>query len=226
MRDTSGRFHILAFMDDFKCHTSSKKGLKTLTQELERSTAELGLRLNTEKCGMYSRVTEPIKEEETPFLPAVRNGYKYLGIEQLERDTTTNFETVSMKAIQTTEQIFKSSLTTPQRAHLFNSTVIPSIIYVMGNLYPDEKRATTLKKCRDLDKEVRKILIKENIKGKTTSNDHVYLLTNKGGIGLRSIEVETEIQMVKKGIYVRSHPEMQATCKSYEALKRGDGENR
>ncbi|XP_044750656.1 uncharacterized protein LOC123310991 [Coccinella septempunctata] len=225
MRDTCGRFHILAFMDDFKCHTSSKKGLKTLTQEIERSAAELGLKLNREKCGMYSRVTEPIEEEETPFLPAVRNGYKYLGIEQLERDINTNYETVKAKAIQTTEQIFKSPLTTPQKAQLFNSTVIPSIIYIMGNLYPDEKRATTLKKCRDLDKEVRKVLVKENIKGKTTSNDHVYLPTNKGGIGLRSIELETEIQMVRKGIYLRSHPEMQAACKNYEALQRGGWRN-
>ncbi|XP_044751637.1 uncharacterized protein LOC123311637 [Coccinella septempunctata] len=127
--------------------------------------------------------------------------------------------------MQTTKQIFESVLTTPQKAQLYNSTVVPSVIYIMGNLYPDEKRASTLKKCRDIDKEVRKVLVKNNIKWKTTSNDHVYLPISKGGIGLKSIEVETEIQMVRKGIYIRSHTEMKEAEEKYLALQRGEWRN-
>ncbi|XP_044751627.1 uncharacterized protein LOC123311629 [Coccinella septempunctata] len=89
----------------------------------------------------------------------------------------------------------------------------------MGNLYPDEKGATTVKNCREVDKEVRKVLIENNIKGKTTTNNHIYLPVSRGGQGMKFIEVEAEIHMVKKGVYIRSHPEMQEAHESYIQLQ-------
>lgn len=121
--------------------------------------------------------------------------------------------------LKTTEKIFKSKLTVPQKVHLFNTTAVPSALYVLGNIYPDEKRSTTLKKCRDLDKSIRKILTIENIRGRTTSNAHVYLPGGKGGMAMRSIELEVEIQIVRRGIYLMSHEELKETRKSYEDLK-------
>ncbi|XP_044750696.1 uncharacterized protein LOC123311016 [Coccinella septempunctata] len=214
-------------MDDFKCHTATKKGLKILTEELRRSARELGLVLNENKCGFYSggRQVQDGEDEEPSFLPEVRRGYKYLGLEQLERDTKNNFETIEEKIKQLTSKICKSQLTTGQKAKLFNSTVVSSAIYVMGNIYPDEKRASTLKRCRDLDKEVRKILVETNLKGRTTSNAHIYIPASIGGMGLWSIELEAEIQYIRRGIYIKSHPEMKETMKMYEKLQQAGWRN-
>lgn len=178
IKNTRGKFKVLAFMDDIKCNTSTKKALRAVTEELEKCGREIGLVLNRTKCGKYSRTGDETDDEAgdgSEFLPEVRGGYKYLGLEQLERDTAQNYLDVEEHVLKTTEKIFKSKLTVPQKVHLFNTTAVPSALYVLGNIYPDEKRSTTLKKCRDLDKSIRKILTIENIRGRTTSNAHVYL---------------------------------------------------
>ncbi|XP_044750695.1 uncharacterized protein LOC123311015 [Coccinella septempunctata] len=178
----------------------------------------MGLVLNTSKCGSYSR-TDGEDEDNAPFLPQIREGYKYLGLIQLERDTTQNCDNIEEKILRETEKIFRSDLTIPQKVHLFNTSTIPSAIYVFGNIFPEEKRSTTLKKCRDLDKHIRKILTIENHKGRTTSNAHIYLPTSRGGMALKSIELETEIQLVRRGIYLKSRSDLPETRKRYEELK-------
>lgn len=84
----------------------------------------------------------------------------------------------------------------------------------MRNIYPNEKRATTLKRCRDLDTKIRKKLVEHKIKGRTTSNARVYMPKQKGGLGLRAIELEAEMQ------YLQMHSDMGAALKTYQALKR------
>ncbi|XP_044750658.1 uncharacterized protein LOC123310992 [Coccinella septempunctata] len=218
IKNTRGQFDILAFMDDIKCHVKTKKALKTVTDEIRRSGEEIGLVLNTTKCGRYCRVDDE-DDHNAPFLPQIREGYKYLGLEQLERDSARNYDTTEEKILKETEKIFRSPLTVPQKVHLFNTATVPSAIYVLGNIYPDEKRSTTLKKCRDLDKAIRKILTIENHKGRTTSNAHVYLPIIRGGMGLKNIELETEIQLARRGIYLKSHADLAGTRKKYEELK-------
>lgn len=50
-------------------------------------------------------------------------------------------------------------------------------LYILRNLYPAEKRDTTIKKCRKLDKEIWKIMTNNNnITGRTTTRSVVYML--------------------------------------------------
>ena len=103
---------------------------------------------------------------------------------------------------------------------LYNSTVIPAATYVTGNLYPNESRPSTLKKCSDLDKTVRKLLVEKGLLGKSNTRNIVYLPQEISGLGLKSIRQETEIQYVRKGLYLKLHPEMVDVRLRYERLAR------
>lgn len=226
-RATKGQHTILAFMDDIKCHSNTKQGMKIITDQLRKAAEEIGLFLNDTKCGVYCKgvIQDEENENDVPFLPEVREGYKYLGLEQLERDTTKNLESIKEKITNKTRTIFSSKLTSHQKIKLFNCTVIPAAIYVLGNMYADEKRATSLKNCRDIDTEIRNILVELHIKGRTTSNARTYLNTDKGGLGLKSVEFETEIHYVRKGIYLQAHIEMEKTYNSYKNLQKAGWRN-
>ncbi|CAH0555597.1 unnamed protein product [Brassicogethes aeneus] len=219
-RLTKGKHVIMAFMDDIKVHTPTKEGSRIMTEELRRGAQELGLRLNENKCGLYSRDQEgEVIDQDPPFLPEIREAYTYLGIEQLERDTQKNYENIQTKVKQKTEVIFSSELSTNQKVELYNSAIVSAAIYVLGNIYPDEKLATSLLKCKKMDDNIRKSLVQHNIKGKTTSNARVYLPTLKGGLGIRSIELETELQLVRKGVYLENHPDTKEALQKFQKLQ-------
>ncbi|KAG5874111.1 hypothetical protein JTB14_015031 [Gonioctena quinquepunctata] len=107
-RSTKGQHTILAFMDDIKCHANTKQSMKLITNELKKASAEVGLALNEGKCEIYTCNGMQFQEEEddTPFLPEVREGYTYLGLDQLERDTSRNLENIKTKMITKTTEIF------------------------------------------------------------------------------------------------------------------------
>ena len=119
----------------------------------------MGLSLNIKKCGVYSKDIKKIQEdlqeetetdeEDIPFLPVIREGYTYLGIHQLERDTPLNAAQVKEMALAKTAEIFNSKLAPSQKVSLFNSKVLTATVYTTGNLYPNESRASTLKRCSD-----------------------------------------------------------------------------
>ena len=96
--------------------------------------------------------------------------------------------------------------------------MIPAATYITGNFYVRESRATALKNCSDLDKRIRKVLVSNNCLGKTSTRTIVYLPTTVGGLGLRSLKLETELQIVRKGIYLQKHADMSSTREKYERL--------
>ncbi|XP_044750445.1 uncharacterized protein LOC123310835 [Coccinella septempunctata] len=225
-RSSRGKHQLIAFMDDFKCHTPNKKSLELITKELEEGASEIGLRLNKAKCGYYTRGMESQDDNDSsPFLPEIREGYKYLGLHQLERDTIDNYDDIQIKIEEKVREIAESDLTTMQKITLINTSVNPAATYVLGNIFTDEKRATTLKKSRDIDAKIRKILVEQNIKGKTQSNARLYLSTQKGGLGLRPLELEVELQFVRKGVYLQKHEEMKEALIAYQALKNAGWRN-
>ncbi|KAG5861693.1 hypothetical protein JTB14_002323 [Gonioctena quinquepunctata] len=61
--------------------TNTKQSMKLITNELKKASAEVGLALNEGKCGIYTRNGMQFQEEEddTLFLPEVREGYTYFG---------------------------------------------------------------------------------------------------------------------------------------------------
>ena len=56
-------------------------------------------------------------------------------------------------------------------------------------------------------------------------NASVYLPSSLGGMGLKSLRHETEIQYVRKGLYLRCHPDLATSLKKYQRLQRTDWRN-
>ena len=214
-----------------KVHAPNKKAADMITSKLKETASELGLTLNLKKCGIYNNKEqldlnfEEADEQNAPFLPIIREQYKYLGLHQLERDTPINTEIVVDQTLKHTEEILDSSLSNSQKVTLFNSSVAPAAVYITGNLYPNESRATSLKKCSDLDKNFRKLLVKKNLLGPTSTRVITYLPSTLGGLGMKSLKQETEIQFVNKAIYLQNHPDMTKTKEKFVRLRQAGWRN-
>ena len=144
-----GKQEVAAYMDDYKTHAPSRQAAIVIKDTLINAAAEVGLSLNLRKCRTYSPTyeEEQIEEEiDIPFLPVIRDGYKYLGLYQLDRDTPLNFEKLIERVTMRTTDILRSKLSPAQKIALYNSTVIPVATYVTMNLYPNESRPNYAKK--------------------------------------------------------------------------------
>ena len=167
---------------------------------------------------MYKQSTNEEDDEDIPFLPRIREGYKYLGLIQTDRDTLSNIERVRQIVNERVEPILRSELSPAQKIHMLNTTVIPAILYVMGNVYLRESRASTLAKCKAIDSDIRKKLVLYKLHGRTTSKAVIYIRKELSGLGLHSIKNETEVQYVRKGIYLEHHPDMTEVKARYDRL--------
>lgn len=78
-------------------------------------------------------------------------------------------------------------------------------------------------RCREIDGEIRKKAVESQIKTHTTSNQRFYLPTSVGGLGFRSVEVETAVHICKKFFYLKNHPELQ---EAYEIFKKFNAKGR
>lgn len=92
-------------------------------------------------------------------IPELRGSYKYLGLLQTEKDLAENYPNIESKLLTNARQIMSSKLTTFQKRRLRNSSTIPAAVYIFGNLQPTNSVQTTLKKCRELDLQIRKIMV-------------------------------------------------------------------
>ena len=215
-----GKHLIVAYMDDIKCHAPNNRSTRAIMAMLEESARALGLELNLGKCGHYCRLQKADEEggDDDDLIPAVKNGYKYLGLIQTERDSPENFNILEEKILAKAEEILSSNLTTAQKRRIFNSCVIPAAVYVTGNIMPTSSVQGTLRACRALDLKIRKHMVAENIKTLPTSNQRAYLPHSIGGLGFRSIETETEIQYARRYAYLTYHPELTDILEQYKTL--------
>lgn len=132
---------------------------------------------------------------------------------------------IEEKVEKTTKEILASQLSAAQKIKSMNLTLIPAVYYITTNIYADEKRATALKRCREIDKNIRDSLIKKNMKGRTTSNASVYVGREKGGLGLRSVGHEAELGFIRRGMYLGEHEEMKDARRRYLAMRRAGWTN-
>nr|XP_022903143.1 uncharacterized protein LOC111415615 [Onthophagus taurus] len=211
---------IIAYMDDIKVHTGNQKAASAITEMLRTAAQELGLSLNVAKCAVYGRNLKP-EEVDDMDLPYVDTNYKHLGLFQIERDQNVNIEVLEEKILRQAKTIMESRLSSFQKRAIFNSTTIPAAIYVTGNVLLQESVATTLLTCESLDKEIGKIATQAQIKTRSTSNQRLYMSTSVGGLGYKSIALETAIHYVRRYWYLQNNEELVVTREYYECLNRG-----
>ena len=206
-RLSKANISVIAYMDDIKCHTNTKAALDRVTKIIRDGAAELGLELNVAKSAIHVERDDENTAIEGE-IPHIQEAYKYLGIHQTSRDTKKNYSKIQEKIVLKAKQIFSSGLTSNQKMRAFNSTVIPMAVYVVGNLSAEESVATTLLNCKKLDQEVRQIAVQYLIKSNTTSNERLYLPPSLGGLGFKSIKIETMAQYIRRYHYLISSEEL------------------
>lgn len=113
---------------------------------------------------------------------------------------------VETKVIKMTNKIMKSGLAVSQKAKLLNSCVIPAAAYILGKLHSQALRETSLKKDTDLHELIRNI--DKQLQSATTTRVSTNIPEQLGILGMDSIKLEEELKMIKKGSYIRSHPEL------------------
>ena len=150
-----GRQTILTYMDDIKVHGPTKNSIRAITGCIDGCAGAVGLRMNIRKCGVYCRYEEEEdgncndgeEEKGAYILPKVREGYKYLGIVQLELYTELNIQTVTTRTMEGIKGILSSTITPAQKIYLINTTVVTAATYVLGNMFAHMKRVSVPKRC-------------------------------------------------------------------------------
>lgn len=230
-----GRQEILAYMDDIKLHAATKKGLAAAIGCVRECANEVGLEMNNKKCGVYTTCAEEMEEgeeggaaverEDAAFLPRIRDGYKYLGIIQLDLDTEINIDLIKEKTLAKVRDILSSKLAASQKIYLISSTAVSAATYVLGNSFSAKKRTTIMRICKELDTVIRRLLVELKMKTYTTSTASVYLDRDRGGLGLRAIADEVELHHVRKGRYLELHPDLETARQRFLKLGKGGYKN-
>lgn len=84
-----------------------------------------------------------------------------------------------------TDQVIQSRILLSQKADLYNSTIIPAVTYVPGNLYSAMKRTVLLKWCREINGDIRKSVVKWKLKRASGSDARLYLPIKLGNSNSR-----------------------------------------
>ena len=122
--------------------------------------------------------------------------------------------------MEKTNTILTSSLAPVQTVLLYNSTIVTAATYYMRNLYSTDSRATILKKCDEIDKHIIHLLRENNLLGKTTSNNMVYLELKYSGLGIKSIKNEVLMHYIRKGLYLNYNEDLKEVHKRYVTLQK------
>jgi hypothetical protein len=193
----------LFYMDDLKVYANSREDLTKLLDKVKAISAAISMKLNTKKCAKAHFTPKRMRDETTESeeesnssegcldIPTLEGGstYKYLGIEQTfglhESDT---WDRVEEKCSAVVRQIWESDLTFRQKVNSYNTKVIPALRYVvMNSVRGLGKYQSVLHRADEFDKKIRRILVELKVRYKASCVARLYLATELGGYGLKSV---------------------------------------
>lgn len=198
------------YMDDLKLYARSTEQLNHMLDSVKMITVCMGLKLNTDKCAFATYRPED-RATYNIQLPELSEGetYKYLGIQQYLVNTDAGYEKLKTEFLSTTLIILKSNLTIRQQRQAYASIAVAKMKYFYQMTNGATKRLNqALSRARDLDKEVRRLLVCNGQTMKSTVVDRIYLPTEFGGLGWRSLEDEMEECTVEVLCYVLLNKEL------------------
>lgn len=194
--------HLL-YMDDLKLYGSSAKNLTELLKVVESISTAINMKMNTKKCAVAHFIPRKVRKKqvvdgntasavEILGFPTIDGGslYKYLGMEQaIGIGESEAWKRVEERCCKTARQIWTSDLTFRQKVNAYNTTVIPALTYVVGNIIKGKGTyASVLKRGNKFDIKVRKILVELKSRYKAGCVERLYLSTELGGCGLKSVK--------------------------------------
>lgn len=199
------KINHLYYMDDLKVYATSEEKLNKLLEKVEEVSSAVGLKMNSKKCAKVSNERHTVGRDKLGIsYLSPKESYKYLGIEQSqELDVTKCWEKIREKTLSKMNIICGSHLTARQIIRGFNSTIVPMVGYFFEKLiFPTGKYNTIKNRAAELDNEIRKVLVKNKLRGKVLNVSRLYLDPRNGGLGLRSLTDQLEVSLVYTWCYI------------------------
>ena len=214
--------HLL-YMDDLKLYASSEENLTKLMKVVESVSTAINMKMNTKKCAVAHFIPKRLQQkqvkrknttstDEVLGFPTVDGGspYKYLGMEQsIGMEESEAWKRVEERCCKTVKQIWNSDLTYRQKINAYNTTVIPALTYVVGNIIKGSGTyASVLKRGKKFDIQVRKTLVVLKARYKAGCVERLYLSTELGGCGLKSVKDSIMESTIYSWAYLCTKPQL------------------
>ena len=217
------------YMDDLKLYANSQENLNVLLQVVQTISNAISMKINSKKCAVAHFIPKRLRtvgEVDQPTdngdIPVLEGGlhYKYLGMDQeLGMKQSITWDRVVDKCIDKFRRVWTSDLTFRQKVEAHNTTIIPALTYVSSNtIKGGGKFDAQLFKGEQLDKEFRKILKEEKVRYKASAVSRLYLPSDKGGIGLKSVRDSIEESTIYTWAYLCTRVDLKSTYALFEKM--------
>ena len=185
-----GKLNHLMYVDDWKLYGKTPAEIDELVKIVAELGGVAGLKLNEKKCatinissGRLSSI--PTNGEATagfPQLTTPEMRYKYLGVfENTELDDRGMIDQATKETLSRVSTVAKLGCSTNKIFALINSWGLGQIRYLLPFL------KWTQTDLDAIDRKIRKVLAKNNMRGITSGVHFLYLQRKEGGRGLLSI---------------------------------------
>ena len=216
----------LFYMDDLKLFANSSESLTMQIKVVASISEDISMKLNVKKCAathfVPKRKRQDQNEEATdaqddesihfPILDA-EAAYKYLGIEQnVGLKEADAWDRVTDKCCNIERKLWSSDLTFRQKVNSHNTTIIPSICYIVSCMIKGSgKYQSVQKRGKELDQLFRNILTKEKARYKASCVARMYLATELGGYGMKSVRDAIEEATIYSWAYLCTKVELKSS---------------
>ncbi len=228
----------LFYMDDLKLYASSPENLTKLLKVVESISTAINMKMNTKKCAVAHFIPRKLQKanqvgkkntastDESLSFPTLDAGalYKYLGVEQeIGMKESDVWKRVTDKCCKTVTQIWDSNLTYRQKVNAYNTTVIPALTYVVGNIIKGSGKYSSVQtRGRKFDIKVRKTLVNLKVRYKAGCVVRLYLSTELWGCGLKSVKDSIEESTIYSWAYLCTKPELRNSLNLFVNMENRD----
>ena len=184
------RTHSL-FIDNLKTYQENHKMLQIVNETIVQASNDTGACYGVSKCAeiifergqmVKGEGLEVLHERMKTIDPDENVTYKFLGVEQADGIKTKEvFERIKTEVENRLELLIKTELNDRNLMKAINSKVIPVAEYPM-NVCRFSK-----KELLELDQIIKRQLRKNNMLGRQSSDERLYLKREEGGRGLKSL---------------------------------------
>ena len=216
----------LFYMDDLKLFANSPKSLTMQIAVVASISKDISMKLNVKKCAVTHFTPKRLQKERVedgtdasddedirfPTLNA-EAAYKYLGIEQnVGLKEAEAWDRVTDKCCNIQRKLWSSDLTFRQKVNSHNTTIIPSICYIVSCMIKGSgKYQSVQKRGKQLDQLFRNILTKQQSRYKASCVDRIYLSTELGGYGMKSVLDSIEQATIYSWAYLCTKVELKSS---------------
>ena len=205
----------LLYIDDLKIFAASESKLNRVMNMVKTTMEDVGLAWNPKKCavvhvrrGVHVSGNSGMILDELARIPSLQDGkqYKFLGVlESVMQEDKLVLECTAKEYLQRMSVIWTSPLSDHNHVTASNQFALPVLGYLMWT------QQWPVMDIQEIDRKARKNVIENGGKHPCGSNAIFYLPRDKGGRGLRSVEMEYKAMKIKSAVrlYCNEDPAIQ-----------------